>query len=175
MSQHASFHEIPEEYASLVAELQQVMAESGTLMEAECGMVADYELYLEHDANTTTYLQNIVNQSMVILTSHQIGHNLPAPHDNQSESACESTPVGYIMNPWTSTLLSLQYSDCSKGPITAEMVSVSCLETVEEPEPGPALTVIESTVTPGNSVTVTWSGDPDCDRLVGSVSGRDRQ
>ena len=256
MSQHAGFHEIPEEYASLVAEPQQVMAESGTVMEAEIGLVADYELYLEHGANTATYLQNIVNhvsgileseaglklkitqtvvhtnsndpfssttspsgllnefasykgspnspvydadlahlftdrnldgsvigvawvgtlcnasyatglsqdytsdnKSMVLLTAHEIGHNLAAPYDNQSGSACASTPFGYIMNPWVSTSLNLQYSACSQSFIAAEMGSVNCLELVQEPEPTvPTLTVGSSTVAAGSSVTVTWSG-----------------
>ena len=67
MSQRSAFHEIPEEYASFVSELQQVMAESGTLMEAEIGLVADCELYQEHGSNTATYRQNIVNQVRGIL------------------------------------------------------------------------------------------------------------
>ena len=225
--QRAAFPEIPEEYTSFVSELQQAMAESGTLMEAEIGLVADYKVYQEQGSNTATYLQNIGNQvsrileneaglklkitqtvvhtssndpftgttspssllnefasykgnssnpvygtdlahlftnrnldgsvigiawlstsrgnsyaaglsqdytsdnkSMVLLTAHKIGHNLAAPHDNQSGSASAPTPSGYVMNPWLSSSLALQYSDCAKSFIAGEMGSVSCLDTV---------------------------------------------
>ena len=67
------------------------------------------------------------NKSLVLLTVHEIGHNLSAPHDNQQGSACESTPFGFAMNPWISTSLNLQYSDCSKGFIATEVVGASCL------------------------------------------------
>ena len=44
-----------------------------------------------------------VTQSFGSLTglifAHELGHNFGAPHDNQSNSACQTTPSGYVMNP----------------------------------------------------------------------------
>jgi hypothetical protein len=34
-----------------------------------------------------------------IIFAHELGHNFGSPHDNESGSACSSTPSGYIMNP----------------------------------------------------------------------------
>ena len=34
-----------------------------------------------------------------IVFAHELGHNFGSPHDNQSDSACEASPSGYIMNP----------------------------------------------------------------------------
>jgi hypothetical protein len=70
------------------------------------------------------------NKSLVLLTAHEIGHNFNAPHDNQSGSACGSTSFGYIMNPWVSTSLALQFSSCSKNQIASEVSDASCLSTV---------------------------------------------
>lgn len=76
------------------------------------------------------------NKSLVLLTAHEIGHNFNAPHDNQSGSACGSTSFGYIMNPWVSTSLSLQFSSCSKNQIAPEVSGASCLSTVTGGTPG---------------------------------------
>lgn len=76
------------------------------------------------------------NKSLVLLTAHEIGHNFNAPHDNQSGSACGSTSFGYIMNPWVSTSLALQFSSCSKNQISAEVSSASCLASVTGGDPG---------------------------------------
>lgn len=72
------------------------------------------------------------NKSLVLLTAHEIGHNFNAPHDNQGGSACASTPFGYIMNPWVSTSLALQFSSCSKDQIAPEIAGASCLSTVPD-------------------------------------------
>lgn len=34
-----------------------------------------------------------------IVFAHELGHNFGAPHDNQSGTACASTPSGFVMNP----------------------------------------------------------------------------
>lgn len=88
------------------------------------------------------------NKSLVLLTAHEIGHNLAAPHDNQSGSACASTPFGYIMNPWISTSLQLQFSTCSKQQMATEITEASCLETVGGVSPiSPTCT---PSITPGS-------------------------
>lgn len=76
------------------------------------------------------------NKSLVLLTAHEIGHNFNAPHDNQSGSACASTPFGYIMNPYVSTSLALQFSPCSENQIAPEIASASCLSTITGGGPG---------------------------------------
>jgi hypothetical protein len=76
------------------------------------------------------------NKSLVLLTAHEIGHNFNAPHDNQSGSVCGSTSFGYIMNPWVSTSLALQFSSCSKNQISPEIAGASCLSTVTGGGPG---------------------------------------
>ena len=74
------------------------------------------------------------NKSMVLLTAHEIGHNFNAPHDNQS-GACASTPFGFIMNPFVSTQLSLDFSSCSKSRMSPTMNAARCLTTPAPEEP----------------------------------------
>lgn len=65
----------------------------------------------------------------VLLTAHEMGHQWNAPHDNQSGSACESTPSGFIMNPSIGSQ-PLQFSDCSIGRMTTYRTnSTSCVPT----------------------------------------------
>lgn len=105
------------------------------------------------------------NKSLVLLTAHEIGHNLAAPHDNQSGSACASTPFGYIMNPWVSTSLQLQFSTCSKQQMAPEIAEASCLETVGGGSP-----ICTSSIDPGSRThsekatdgTVTLSTGNSC-------------
>jgi len=90
-----------------------------------------------HSTYGTGLSQDFINEnkSLVLLTAHEIGHNLNAPHDNQSGSACASIPFGYIMNPWVSTSLNLQFSACSKQQMASEIAGASCLETVSGGNP----------------------------------------
>ncbi len=53
----------------------------------------------------------------VLLTAHEMGHQWNAPHDNQTGSACASTPSGFIMNPSIGSQPAL-FSDCSKDRMT---------------------------------------------------------
>ncbi len=73
------------------------------------------------------------NKSLVLLTAHEIGHNFNALHDNESGSPCASTPFGFIMNPYVSTALNLQFSSCSLGFMTPEAAGASCLAAVSTP------------------------------------------
>jgi len=72
------------------------------------------------------------NKSLVLLTAHEIGHNFDAPHDNQSQSACASTPMGYIMNPWVDPGLNTKFSSCSKSFIAPMVANARCLATVTD-------------------------------------------
>jgi Metallo-peptidase family M12 len=94
------------------------------------------------------------NKSRVLLTAHEIGHNFDAPHDNQAGSACASTPFGFIMNPYVSTALNLQFSSCSIGIMTPEVAGASCLATVPAPSSlVSAIAPVSRSVQVGNTAT----------------------
>lgn len=63
-------------------------------------------------------------QSIAVL-AHELGHNLGAPHDAESGSACAHEPPGRIMAPDGGT--SLTYSNCSIDLIQQRLSVVSCL------------------------------------------------
>lgn len=78
-----------------------------------------------------------------LTASHEFGHNFGAPHDNQSGSACSSTPGNYLMNPGLNG--SDQFSQCSIDQMNSMISRVSCLDDVSGPQPTPTPT---PTVTP---------------------------
>jgi hypothetical protein len=96
-----------------------------------------YGTGLSQDFTTT-------NKVLVLLSAHEIGHNFNAPHDNQDGSACAATPFGFIMNPWLSTDLNLQFSECSKTQIAPEVAGASCLEPVSDDDPSCAFSISPS-------------------------------
>ena len=64
-----------------------------------------------------------------ILFAHELGHNFGAPHDNQSGSACASTPGNFIMNPIINN--SEEFSQCSLQRIQPEVDSASCITVID--------------------------------------------
>lgn len=92
-------------------------------------------------------------KSMVILSAHEIGHNLAAHHDAQLGSLCELIPFGFIMYPSISTDLNLQFSTCSKSSINAHVATASCLAEVGSGTPIP-------TPTPTPAPTCSFSISP---------------
>ncbi|VUD52924.1 Development-specific protein S [Thalassocella blandensis] len=86
-----------------------------------------------------------------LTAAHEFGHNMGAPHDNQSGSACSSTPGSYLMNPGLNG--SDQFSQCSINQMAPVVASASCLDDISGPTPTPTPT---PTVTPppGNGVTL---------------------
>ena len=56
--------------------------------------------------------QRLGSKTSLIFT-HELGHNFGAPHDNQSGSACRSTPSGFVMNPNINSGGN-EFSACSK-------------------------------------------------------------
>ena len=64
-----------------------------------------------------------------ILFAHELGHNFGAPHDNQSGSACASTPGNFIMNPIINT--SDEFSQCSLQQMQPEVNSASCITVID--------------------------------------------
>ena len=67
-----------------------------------------------------------------ILFAHELGHNFGAPHDNQSGSACASTPEGFIMNPFLDRD-SQEFSECSIEQMQPEINSASCISVIDSP------------------------------------------
>ena len=64
-----------------------------------------------------------------ILFAHELGHNFGAPHDNQSGSACASTPGNFIMNPVINN--SDEFSQCSLQQMQPEVNSASCITVID--------------------------------------------
>jgi hypothetical protein len=62
-----------------------------------------------------------------LITAHEIGHNLGAPHDAEAGSPCESTPPDYLMAPRLSG--SDQLSQCSVSQIESMLARARCLGT----------------------------------------------
>lgn len=102
------------------------------------------------------------NTSLVILTAHELGHNFGAYHDNQGGSPCASTPFGYIMNPYVSTSLALQFSTCSKSYMSSEIGGASCLSSVGGGNTAPVANAgSDQTVSPSDGVFLSGTGSYD--------------
>ena len=60
-----------------------------------------------------------------LVVAHELGHNFGAPHDNEVDSPCESTPGNFLMNP--SLNGSDQLSQCSISEMQPVISSASCI------------------------------------------------
>jgi len=120
--------------------------DGGVLGIAWIGTLCDptYSTGLSGDSTTDDTL-------LVLLAAHEIGHIFGAYHDNEAGSACASVPFGYIMNPYISSGLSLQFSGCSLSLMDPGVARASCLSSVVMPTP---------TATPSATQTPTWAPQP---------------
>ncbi|MEM7764929.1 MAG: M12 family metallo-peptidase [Pseudomonadota bacterium] len=64
-----------------------------------------------------------------LIAAHEFGHNFGAPHDDEADSACESTPRGFLMSP--SINGSDQFSNCSLEQINNEIADASCISALQ--------------------------------------------
>ncbi|MCP5215645.1 MAG: hypothetical protein H6995_11625 [Pseudomonadales bacterium] len=60
-----------------------------------------------------------------LIAAHEFGHNFGAPHDNESGSACASTPGIYLMNPIING--STSFSQCSRNQIGPSVNAAQCI------------------------------------------------
>jgi hypothetical protein len=67
-----------------------------------------------------------------LIFAHELGHNFGAPHDNQSGSACASTPSGFLMNPYQNG--SSMFSQCSRDQMEPRIAAAQCLVAPQFPD-----------------------------------------
>jgi hypothetical protein len=89
--------------------------------------------------------------SAALITAHELGHNFNAPHDGDTNGACPSAPVSFLMAPRLNG--SQQFSDCSLEQMAALAMNGQCLADIKPtsaPPPGE--------VTPGDGQTSDTQG-----------------
>lgn len=104
----------------------------------------------------TGVTQRIGNLTALV-AAHEFGHNMGAPHDNQSGSACASTPGNFLMNP--SINGSDTFSDCSKTQMQNLIQRASCIVDIVAQIP-------EITSTPNLNAVVGNAYEYDSDSRV---------
>ncbi|MGE0519939.1 MAG: M12 family metallo-peptidase [Candidatus Binatia bacterium] len=102
-----------------------------------------------------------------LLVAHEMGHNFGAPHDNQSGSACATTPSGYIMNPSLGSSLQQKFSDCSKSKILPHVDSSACIDTVTTGPTPPPTNTVPATPTFTRTPTRTPTPQPQNAAFIG--------
>ncbi len=95
--------------------------------------------------------------ALTILVAHEIGHNFNAPHDNQAGSPCQSTPFGFIMNPFISLDLRQEFSTCSEQRMAPEITGAACVMTVEPPPPAVPTPIAPRNIIRDTTPTMEWS------------------
>jgi hypothetical protein len=114
----------------------------------------------EFGASLSQSTFNSTTQSALI-AAHEIGHNFGAPHDNESGSACESTPATFLMAPQLNG--SDKFSQCSLDQIAPVLAKATCLTAYNPPDASLEVAVPTLPATVGTalvaSFTVRATGD----------------
>ena len=110
---------------------------------------------------TSLSQSNLNTTQAALIAAHEIGHNFGAPHDGETDSACESTPKTFLMAPQLNG--SDQFSACSIQRITPQVNNASCLTAYVPPDASidvPTATISATVDTPlVASFTVRATGD----------------
>ena len=80
-------------------------------------------------SSTGASLSKEVRGLTALVVTHEIGHNLGAPHDGDPAGACASAPENeFIMSPRVSHRTAMEFSDCSIARFNSFITAASCLD-----------------------------------------------
>lgn len=82
---------------------------------------------------TGASLSRDISGLTALIVTHELGHNLGAPHDGDADAACATVPEStFIMSPSISHSTGMSFSDCSIAQIDRVIAAASCLSETAE-------------------------------------------
>lgn len=92
-----------------------------------------------------------------LITAHEMGHNFGAPHDGTSGSACESTPMTFLMAP--SVNGNDQFSSCSITEMQDDVAAAACITPLPSTDIAVVAGSVPATAYTDDAVSVTFDVD----------------